>query len=127
MSFIIDVPASVFDDRDIAWDLFCRSSIAYLVTDAAGIVARANLAATTLLDCSLDDLRGQPVIAFAQDVSRRRLRSAMRALDESDDALAVRINLQLLDGHVSRVEARLHPTYDSDGLLSAIHWLVAEG
>src|SRR5215471_1104111 len=96
---------ALFEERERYRELFEQAPVAYIVTDRHGTIKSANRAAARLLMCRSDRLRGKPIVVFARDASRRRLRRAFGTLGANGDSLAMTFSLRDRRGRVRRVEA----------------------
>jgi PAS domain S-box-containing protein len=110
-------------------ELFEHAPVAYFVTDAAGVIRDANRAASSLLRCRADRLLNKPLLVFAQDASRRRLRQLLLRL--SKDAretpmTTVPVNLISRAGKIMRTEANIATSVDTQGRLVELRWLIVD-
>jgi PAS domain-containing protein len=110
-------------------DLFERAPEAYIVTDMAGTIDEANLAASTLFRTEPSFLAGRPLITFVARNDTRAFRSfltQMQSLDRGDEGSARQVMLRMRPrGHaVFVVFARAAPVTGETGKLIAIRWIL---
>jgi PAS domain S-box-containing protein len=107
-------------------ELFHQAPIAYVVTDAHGMIRDANRAAATLFRCRPDRLPGKPLAVFAQDASRRRIRHAIARCAEERTPETILLNITNRLARIRRVEATVAGVYDVQGGVREIRWLLAD-
>lgn len=100
-----EAQVALLEERERYRELFEQAPVAYVVTDVHGTIRSANRAAARLFLCRSDRLQGKPIVVFAQDASRRRLRKALRVLGTARDSLAMTLNVRDRRERVRRVEA----------------------
>jgi PAS domain S-box-containing protein len=117
-------------ERERYRELFHHAPVAYLVTDAMGVIREANRAASLLLHANIDALVGKPLVVFTQTASRRRLRAAINAMrnDMRKDSAMATVSVRVLPrrGPPTRVEATLASAPCGRDGTSEIRWLLAD-
>jgi PAS domain S-box-containing protein len=117
---------ALLEERERYRELFEQAPVAYVVTDVNGTIRSANRAAARLFLCRSDLLHGKPIVVFAQDASRRRLRRALRALGTTRDSLTMALNVRDRRERVRRVEATVSVMRDIDGEVVGSRWLILD-
>src|SRR5262245_8523199 len=117
---------ALLEERERYRELFDHAPVAYIVTDVNGTIKSANQAAARLLMCRADLLRGKPIVVFARNVSRGRLRNAFRTLGSSRDSLALTFSLRDRRGRLRRVEATASVMRDIGGEITGSRWLIRD-
>jgi PAS domain S-box-containing protein len=118
--------ATLVAERERYREQFEQAPIAYVVTDVNGTILSANRAAAELFWCRADRLQGKPMVVFAQDVSRRRLRRALRARGSTRETLVMSVNVRDRRGRVRRVEATASVMREISGGLAGSRWLIVD-
>jgi PAS domain S-box-containing protein len=107
--------------------LFHRAPVAYLVTDANGVITNANAAASQLLHCRADRLLGKPLALFVQDASRRRLRRVLSACRELEaETITAKLNLIPRQAPLVQSEATIAVSSGVDGKVLEVRWLLID-
>lgn len=75
------------------YDLFQDSSIAYLVTDADGVILESNQAIAQLLNVPPPYLAGKPLILYVAESDRSNFRTKLTQLARSNDQHVWQLNL----------------------------------
>ena len=86
-------------------ELFQHAPVPYLVTDLAGTIRAANVAAVRLTGAQHDTLLGKPIVAFTHAASRRRLRDVLTNVFAHDVSVAVPLTFVPRGGDPVRVDA----------------------
>jgi PAS domain S-box-containing protein len=118
--------ATLVSERERYRELFEHAPVAYLVTDVNGSIRDANRAAVKLFRCRRERLDGKPIVVFTQDVSRRRIRDAMRALGTSRECATVGLTVKARDNRIRRVEATVAVIRDVRGEQTGLRWLLVD-
>ena len=74
----------------------------------------------------MDRLSGKPIVVFAQDASRRRLRNALRALGTTRESVMMTFNVRDRRGRLKRVEANASVMRDLGGKIVGSRWLILD-
>ena len=129
MQEVIRERAAVFErqvdeERMLYRDLFDRAPDAYVVTNAAGVIADANNAAATMFGRKLSHLVGKPLAVFVAEGSRRDFRHALLHLGRRTHA-----TLELeFEGAGRRfdVDARATAERAADGAPVLVRWILRD-
>jgi len=106
-------------------ELFFAAPVPYVVTDRHGTVVEGNQALATLLRKRLDWLCGKPLIVFAKDISRRRIRNLIMRLNAGEDRATARVILALPDV-AAPVRVTVTAARGVHGELVEIRWLLID-
>jgi len=119
--------AEVERDRVRYHALFHRAPVAYVVTDADGVISDANAAASNMLRVRADRLIGKPLSVFVHDASRQRFR---RKITETSHTSVLPRTFALdvvpRGGAVIRVEATIASNQASASGAVEIAWLLVD-
>jgi len=106
-------------------ELFFSAPVPYLVTDKHGTVVEGNQALAALLGKRVEWLCGKPLIVFAKDISRRRIRNLILRLNAGEDRAAARVILAVPDVAVP-VRVTVAAARGAHGELVEIRWLLID-
>jgi PAS domain S-box-containing protein len=111
----------IVDDQQ----LFDRAPLAYLVTDVAGTIRRANSAAAELLRTTAKGLVGQPLAGFVARADRDGFRAAFdRVRGREGETEEWPVRLRARDGALIDARVAASPQRADDGSLGAVYWIV---
>jgi len=107
-------------------DLFEHAPVPYIVTDPAGTIVDANIAAATLFGPDADRLRGKPLQSFIPLSARSRFRQSLVELAGAH--VVPEMVFVVSTRHAQRrvVNATVSVVRTSDGKLSEVRWLLYE-
>jgi PAS domain S-box-containing protein len=116
---------SVERERERYRQLFELAPDAYLVTDCAGTVLEANVAATVLLGGPIEGLVGKPLESFVPDADRRSFRRRLLASVEARGAQEWELTL---DGRRRTVETKVSvaPMVGQSGDVEGFRWIIRD-
>jgi PAS domain S-box-containing protein len=116
---------SVERERERYRQLFELAPDAYLVTDCAGTVLEANVAATVLLGGPIDGLVGKPLASFVPDAHRSAFRRRLLASVEARGAQEWELTL---DGRRRTVETKVSvaPMVGQSGEVEGFRWIIRD-
>src|SRR5918999_133694 len=116
---------SVERERERYRKLFELAPDAYLVTDCAGTVLEANVAATVLVGVPIDGLVGKPLQSFVPHADRRSFRRRLLASVEARGAQEWELSL---DGRRRTVETtvRVAPMVGQSGGVDGFRWIIRD-
>jgi PAS domain S-box-containing protein len=107
-------------------ELFESAPDAYLITDAAGIVREANLAALALLRTSPTFAQGKPLAIFVAEDDRRRFRNYLNALAGGAQQEWVELRLRPRAGDPLPAEVRVSARRDATGRTIELRWIARD-
>lgn len=113
-------------ERQRYQELFDFAPDAYLVTDAAGTIREANVAAARLLGIPRTYLAGKPLINFVDADARRAFRTQLDCLCGSEQVEESTLELRLRDGERLPIAVRVAATRDRGGRCSALRWSIRD-
>ncbi|MEA2684915.1 MAG: hypothetical protein QOE93_110, partial [Actinomycetota bacterium] len=113
-------------ERERYGELFEFAPDAYLVTDELGTIAEANGAASRMLGVPCRFLEGKLLVSFAEESSRRDLRTLLNDLRTSPivDERYIRLQPRDRPPFVAAIRAVTHP--DAGGGPDQIRWMVRD-
>ena len=116
---------SVERERERYRKLFELAPDAYLVTDCAGTVLEANVAATVLVGVPIDGLVGKPLQSFVPHADRRSFRRRLLASVEARGAQEWELSL---DGRRRTVETTVSvaPMVGQSGGVDGFRWIIRD-
>ena len=116
---------SVERERERYRQLFELAPDAYLVTDGAGTVLEANVAATVLLAGRIDGLVGTPLESFVPDADRPSFRRRLLASADTRGAQEWELSL---DGRGRTVETKVSvaPMVGAAGKVEGFRWIIRD-
>jgi PAS domain S-box-containing protein len=123
---LVRAQEALLADRARYRELFEHAPVSYFVTDVQGVITDANRACAQLLGVRVDRLRGKPAAVFTQDVSRRRLRAALRVIGRERDSVSIALNVVDRRGRVHRVDATVSAARDVTGEVAELRWLAVD-
>ena len=121
---LLEAQSALVAERERYRELFDLAPVAYIVTDVHGVIRSANRASAKLFLCRVDRLSGKPIVVFAQDESRRRIRKAVHALGTTHDSILMTFNVRDRRGRLKRVEAKASVIRDLGGEVVGSRWLI---
>lgn len=110
-----NVGESLFQQKEDYFELFQFSPIAYLVTDANGLILKANQAIAALLRVSCTDLVGNSLTAFVAEHDRTSFQTRLNSLWESAGTQIWQMSLCPRESESVTVELHLAIVYGATG------------
>jgi PAS domain S-box-containing protein len=107
-------------------ELFERAPVGYIVTDDAGTIRDANLAAVALLNTSQRSLQGKPLPVFLRSEDRPDFRSLMRALRSQIPSRETELVLVPRDGPARTVQVTVARDEATAGGPSHLRWVLQD-
>jgi PAS domain S-box-containing protein len=114
-------------ERSRYYALFHRAPVAYVVTDANGIISKANLAASALFGVRSERLAGKPLAVFIHEESKRSLRTIVSTIAAGEfETVTVPLSVAPRHGELVRVEATIDVGSHIEGDEREIRWLLID-
>lgn len=95
---------------------------AYLVTDCRGNIIQANEATATLFKVESRFLINKPIDLFFSTAERQQFPNKLSQLYRCNQQQRWTLELQLRNGELIKVVAKVAPSYNSQSKLTALHW-----
>src|SRR5688572_10350565 len=113
-------------ERQRYQELFDFVPDGYLVTDAVGTIREANRAVATMLAVPQTRLRGKPLVAFVPQAERRAFRRGLTELSQRRGIQKWEVHLQPRQGEPFYAAITVAGTYDRQGKVVAVRWLLCD-
>ncbi|MDB4884685.1 MAG: sensor signal transduction histidine kinase [Gemmatimonadetes bacterium] len=107
-------------------ELFDLAPDAYLVTDLAGGIDEANVAASTLLAVDPARLRRKPLISYVVEPGRRAFRHRLDAIASSGTQASMHLVLRGRGQRLVDIDAHIAPVMQSDAQCVGFRWLLRD-
>jgi PAS domain S-box-containing protein len=111
-------------EREYYQDLFELAPDGYLVTNAEGVIQKANAAAAKLLNVSKQFMVGKAMINFISLEDHQHFRSELNQLSQSDTAKELVIRLQQRHDEFLNAALRVKVVRDPQGKIRHLYWLL---
>ncbi|MBW4425385.1 MAG: PAS domain S-box protein [Nostoc desertorum CM1-VF14] len=111
-------------EREHYQDLFELAPDGYLVTNADGIIQKANAAAAKLLNVSKQFLVGKAMINFISLEERQHFHSELNQLSQSDTTKELVIRLQQRHGEFLNAALTVTVVRNQQGKIRYLYWLL---
>ncbi|MBD2504286.1 helix-turn-helix domain-containing protein [Anabaena azotica] len=113
-------------ERQHYYDLFEFAPDGYLVTNAEGIIQKANLKAAKLLNAPKHLLVDKSIINFIRLEERESFRSELNQLSQTDQTRELVVCLQQLHGEYFDAALTVVALYNQNGEINALRWLLRQ-
>jgi len=116
----------LFQQKQHYHDMFQSSPIAYLLTDALGVILETNQAAANLLNVSQVFLVGKPLAMFMSEDSRIAFRNQLNQLSQSSGTQIWQISLCPSKGEPVAAELRVAVTRSIQGWIENLRIVICD-
>ncbi len=113
-------------ERERYQELFESAPDAYLLTGADLTIQESNNAAAEMFQMSRENLKYLTLMLFIAESDHRRLREQISRLRKQESIRGLELPVQPREGPVIPVHLTIGAIYDSQNILSGIHWFLRD-